>query len=139
MDEPIERKPPALDRRIFLRRLTGAAALSATAVAARRAAAQDAALDALIGDTQRESFGQKFDEASRTIHMPRASEPTVSTATAQTTEQAVDRYAAIVARGGWPQVGSVSVLKLGDRHPGVAALRTRLAASGDLDPNAVGN
>ena len=34
---------------------------------------------------------------------------------------------------------SVSVLRLGDRHPSVAPLRARLAASGDIDPNAVGN
>jgi hypothetical protein len=84
-------------------------------------------------------FGQIFDDASRTIHMPKASEPTVSAATAQTTEQAIDRYATIVARGGWPQVPSVSVLRLGDRHPSVAPLRARLVASGDIDPNAVGN
>ena len=43
------------------------------------------------------------------------------------------------ARGGWPQVPSVGVLRLGDRHPSVRALRARLAASGDIDPNAVGN
>jgi murein L,D-transpeptidase YcbB/YkuD len=70
--------------------------------------------------------------------MPKASEPTVSTATAQTTEQAVERYAAIVARGGWPQIRSVNMLQLGDRHPAVVPLRARLAASGDIDPNAAG-
>src|ERR1700757_812398 len=92
-------------RGAFLRRLGGATAFAAAGVAAARSAlAEDAALDALIGDTQRGSFGQGFDEASRTIHMPKASEPTVGAATAQTTEQAVERYAAIVARGGWPQI-----------------------------------
>ena len=63
----------------------------------------------------------------------------MSVATAQTTEQAIERYAAIVARGGWPQVTGVKVLRLGDRHPSVIALRARLVASGDIDPNAVGN
>jgi L,D-transpeptidase YcbB len=106
---------------------------------ARAAFGQDRPLDALIGDTQRGEFGQGFDDASRTIHMPKASEPTVCAATAQTTDQAIERYAAIVARGGWPQVPPVSVLRLGDRHPSVSTLRTRLAASGDIDPNAVGN
>ena len=57
----------------------------------------------LIGDTQRGDLGQGFDEASRTIHMPKASAPTLSPATAQTTEQAIERYDAIVAQGGWPQ------------------------------------
>ena len=108
-------------------------------LSARSAFADDAALDALIGDTQRGEFGQGFDDASRTIHMPKASEPTVSTATAQTTEKAIDRYADIVARGGWPQVPSVGALRLGDRHPSVPVLRARLVASGDIDPNAVGN
>jgi murein L,D-transpeptidase YcbB/YkuD len=127
------------DRRAFLQHLAGATALVAAGVSARAASAEDAALDALIGETQRGQGGQGFDDASRTIHMPKASEPTVSTATAQTTEQAVERYAGIVGRGGWPQIPSVSVLRLGDRHPSVAPLRVRLAASGDIDPHATGN
>src|SRR5580693_440836 len=138
MTKQHDRNDARTDRRAFLRRLGGATALAAAGVAARSAFAEDAALDALIGDTQKGSFGQGFDEASRTIHMPKASEPTVSTATAQTTEQAVERYAAIVARGGWPQIPPVNVLQLGDRHPSVIPLRARLAASGDIDPNAAG-
>jgi murein L,D-transpeptidase YcbB/YkuD len=126
------------DRRAFLR-LAGVATLAAAGLAARANAAEDSALDALIGDTQRGEFGQKFDDASRTIRMPKASEPTVSTATAQTTEKAIDRYADIVARGGWPQVPPAGVLRLGDRHPSVSVLRVRLEASGDIDPHASGN
>src|SRR5215467_12991567 len=126
MTEQHDRNGRRTDRRAFLRRLGGAtAAVAAAGVAARAAFAQDAALDALIGDAQKGSFGQGFDEASRTIHMPKASEPTVSAATAQTTEQAVERYNAIVNRGGWPQIPSGSVLRLGDRHPNVVPLRTR--------------
>jgi len=139
MSKPHDRDGAGTDRRAFLRRAAGVAALAATGLVARAAFAEDDALDALIGDTQRGEFGQGFDEASRTIHMPKASEPTVSTATAQTTEKAIDRYADIVARGGWPQVPSVGVLRLGDRHPSVPVLRARLVASGDIDPNAVGN
>jgi L,D-transpeptidase YcbB len=128
------------DRRSFLKRLAGTATLAAAGLAAaRQALADDAALDALIGDAQRGGFGQNFDDASRTIRMPKASEPTVSSATAHTTEQAVDKYADIVTRGGWPQVPNVNVLRLGDRHPSVSAMRARLAVSGDIDPNAVGN
>ena len=139
MSKPHDRDGAGTDRRAFLRRAAGVAALAATGLVARAAFAEDDALDALIGDTQHGEFGQGFDEASRTIHMPKASEPTVSTATAQTTEKAIDRYADIVARGGWPQVPSVGVLRLGDRHPSVPVLRARLVASGDIDPNAVGN
>jgi L,D-transpeptidase YcbB len=140
MRESNHRGERRTDRRSFLVRLGGAAAALAGAhFASRAAAAEDQALDALIGDAQRGQFGQSFDDASRTIHMPAPSEPTLSAATAHTTEKAIERYADIVARGGWPQMPAVSVLRLGDRHPGVPLLRARLAASGDIDPNAVGN
>ena len=138
-DEPEDKGAQRLHRRAVLRRIGGLATIGAAGLAARRAVAGDAALEALIGDTQRGGFGQGFDDASRNVHMPRRSLPTVSAATAQTTEQAIDRYAAIVGRGGWPQVTGVSVLRLGDRHPSVSALRARLLASSDIDPNAVGN
>jgi L,D-transpeptidase YcbB len=128
------------DRRIFLRRLAGAATLAAAGVAARRAAvAGDSALDALIGDNRHGEFGQTFDQAPRTIHMPKPSAPTLSPATALTTEQAIQTYDGIVARGGWPQVPPVDELRLGIRHPSVVDLRARLSVSGDLDPSAVGN
>jgi L,D-transpeptidase YcbB len=140
MSERYDKNASRMNRRAFLSRLTGAATtLAGTALAARAAGADDQALDALIGDTQHAEFGQTFDEASRTIHMPKASEPTVSAATAQTTDQAIERYAAIVGRGGWPQVPAAGVLRLGDRHPSVTELRARLAVSGDIDPHAAGN
>jgi L,D-transpeptidase YcbB len=127
------------DRRAFLRRLGGVATLAAAGLASHRALADDKMLDALITDTDRSDFGQSFDDASRTIHMPKPSEPTLSAATAQSTEQGIDRYNTIVTHGGWPQVPSVKMLRLGERHPSVPALRARLAATGDIDPNAVGN
>ena len=139
MNGPRDWRNARPDRRTFLRRAAGAASFAAAAWSTRAAFAEDAALDALIGDTQRGEFGQGFDEASRTIHMPRASEPTVSAATAQTTEKAIERYGDIVTRGGWPQVPTGGVLHLGDRHPSVPVLRTRLVASGDIDPHAAGN
>ena len=139
MNEPHDKGTQRLHRRAVLRRIGGLATIGAAGLAARRAVAGDSALDALIGDTQRGGFGQGFDDASRNVHMPKQSLPTVSAATAQTTEEAIDRYAGIVGRGGWPQVTGVSVLRLGDRHPSVSALRARLVASSDIDPNAVGN
>ena len=105
MEQSHDRDDKTSHRRSFLKCAAGVAAVAAAGLASR-AVAEDAALDALIGDTQRGGFGQGFDEASRTIHMPKPSEPTVSAATAQTTEQAIDRYAAIVGRGGWPHVRS---------------------------------
>jgi murein L,D-transpeptidase YcbB/YkuD len=141
MNEPRIDDRGRVDRRTLLRRLIGAAGFAAAGLSARAAAAaaDDQTLEALIGAAQRGEFGQGFDEASRTIHMPKPSEPTVSAATAQTTDQAIERYAAIVGRGGWPHVPQVTVLRLGDRHPSVPELRARLTASGDIDPNAVGN
>ena len=128
------------DRRAFMRRLAGAAALAAAGGAATRpAAAQDQPLDALIGDSRHDEFGQNFDQASRTIHMPKEAAPTLSPQTAEITQQAVATYDGIVTRGGWPQVPKVDELHLGMNHPSVVNLRQRLSVSGDLDPDAVGN
>jgi murein L,D-transpeptidase YcbB/YkuD len=136
LPDPNDQRP---DRRVFLRRLAGAATLTATGLTAARAAADDNSLNTLMGDTDRSEFGQTFDQASRTIHMPKASAPTLSPATAETTERAIKTYDDIVAHGGWPAVPKVDVLRLGSRHPSVVDLRARLKVSGDLDPNAVGN
>jgi murein L,D-transpeptidase YcbB/YkuD len=140
MSKPYKQDLAGPDRRAFLRRLAGAATVAAGAVAARNAAAaDDKTLDTLMGDTDRGEFGQTFDHASRTIHMPKASAPTLSAATVQTTEEAIQSYDAIVSRGGWPVVPQVDQLRIGNRHPSVVDLRRRLAVSGDLDPNAAGN
>jgi murein L,D-transpeptidase YcbB/YkuD len=126
-----------VDRRRLLAQVAGAAAV--TAGLARRARADDAAVDALIGDGSDGRFGSDFDQASRTIRMPRATAPTLSPATAEFTAKAVQSYDDIVARGGWPQVPHVDELRVGNRHPSVVDLRGRLSVSGDLDPSAVGN
>jgi murein L,D-transpeptidase YcbB/YkuD len=125
-----------VDRRVFLAHCACAVALAGLA---SRAFADDPALDALIDDGRGGQFGQDFDQASRTIHMPKPTAPTLSPATAQFTDKAVETYDAIVARGGWPTVPPVDVLRVGNRHPSVVDLRARLSASGDLDPSAVGN
>ncbi len=130
--------PNGLDRRRFLKQVAGAAVL--TGALARRASAEDAALDALIDDGNGQ-FGEGFDQASRTIRMPKATAATLSPATEAFTQKAIATYDGIVDRGGWPLVPQVDELRVGMRHPGVVGLRTRLAVSGDLDPSAsaVGN
>jgi murein L,D-transpeptidase YcbB/YkuD len=125
-----------VSRRRFLGHVVGAAAVT---VAAGKALAEDQPLNTLMGETDRGEFGQSFDQGSRTIHMPKASAPTLSASTAEATQQAVAAYDSIVARGGWPTVPKVDELRLGSRHPSVADLRGRLSVSGDLDPSAVGN
>ncbi len=139
MSRSPERASARYSRRSVLRRFARAATLVAGSVAAERAFADDQQLDALIGDTDRGAFDQDFDQASRTIHMPKATAPTLSPATAQFTEVAVKTYDDIVARGGWPEVPKVDELRLGNRHPSVVDLRRRLLVSGDLDANAAGN
>jgi murein L,D-transpeptidase YcbB/YkuD len=127
-----EHKP---DRRAFLRRFALATVAAGAGAITSRAFGQDAALQALIEQNARGDFGQNFDSASRTIPMPQASLPTLSSATVQHTEKAIQEYEAIVARGGWPEVRGADRMRLGNRHPGVVALRRRLAVTGDIDPN----
>ncbi|MFY9836985.1 MAG: L,D-transpeptidase family protein [Xanthobacteraceae bacterium] len=121
-------------RRTFLQRLAGGATFVAAGV--RSARSDDQQLDGLIGETDRSEFGQGFDEAPRGIHMPKATAPTLSPSTAETTQRAIATYDAIVAKGGWPGVPKDMELRLGSHHPSVADLRARLVVSGDLDPNA---
>jgi L,D-transpeptidase YcbB len=127
----------AVDRRRFIK--CGAAAAALTGTLTRSVRAEDAALDQLMGDGPGGGFGQDFDQASRTIHMPKATAPMLSPSTAEVTEKAVQAYDDIVGRGGWPEVPHVDQLRVGDRHPSVVDLRQRLSVSGDLDPSAVGN
>ncbi len=123
----------ALDRRTFLHL---GAAVAGAALAGTASAAEDPTLQALIEQNQNRDFGQGFDSASRTIHMPQASLPTLSQSTVDTTDQAIQQYEAIVARGGWPKVPVLERLRLGNRHPSVVVLRKRLAIAGDLEATA---
>jgi murein L,D-transpeptidase YcbB/YkuD len=114
--------------------------VSAASLAATRAFAQaDDPLQQLIQQNQRGGLGESFDSTSRTIAMPKASLPTLSPATVQTTELAAARYEKIAAEGGWPMVPVNDRLRTGVRNPAVPVLRQRLTLSGDLDPSAVEN
>lgn len=119
--------------------LTGLAAGAASLAATRAFAQADDPLQQLIQQNQRGGLGESFDSTSRTIAMPKASLPTLSPATVQTTELAVARYERIVAEGGWPMVPVNDRLRVGARHPAVPSLRARLKIAGDLDPAAVEN
>ena len=128
----------SLNRRRLLKGMASGAAAACLGAAWARAQSADP-LDVLIDQNQRQGFDQGFDSASRRVQMPKASLPTLSPATAQTTEQAIGQYEAIVARGGWPNVPPAERLRLGVRHPSVISLRQRLTVAGDLEPNTVGN
>jgi L,D-transpeptidase YcbB len=75
-------------------------------------------------------------EASPQLQVERSSVPILSQQTYVATEQAVARYRELAAQGGWNLVPAGQTLKLGMRNGAVSALRQRLMASGDLDPNA---
>src|SRR3954469_17934736 len=111
--DPSRRHP---SRRTVLRGLTQAAAV-AGGLAATKALAQDQMLDALINETTSGDYGQGFDSASRNIQMPKASLPTLSPATVQHTEQAIEHFNGIVAKGGWPEVAKSDRLRLGAPQP----------------------
>jgi murein L,D-transpeptidase YcbB/YkuD len=125
------RGAPGLDRRSFL---TGAATAVTAGIAGRALAEDNDPLQELIQRNQQDEFGQSFDAAASSAKMPKASLPTLSPATTQTSEQAVAQYEQIVARGGWPFIPPVERLQLGTKHPSVKPLRERLMADGDLDP-----
>jgi L,D-transpeptidase YcbB len=127
--------PPAgLNRRTVLSLL--GAGLATGAWLRRAAAAEDATLQALIEANQRREIGRNFDSASRTIHMPKASLPTLSASTVDTTALAIVQYEGILAAGGWPKVPPAERLRLGNRHPSVVPLRKRLIVAGDLEATA---
>jgi murein L,D-transpeptidase YcbB/YkuD len=122
-----------MSRRVVLRQLAGVAGFAA---ATYSALAEDRPLDALMGEVDHGGFGQGFDQASRTVHMPKATIPMLSPGTAEATRRAVETYDGIVARGGWARVSKVLELRLGTQHSSVGELRARLSISGDLDPHA---
>src|SRR5689334_10492198 len=70
------------------------------------------------------------------MQVQRETVPILSPQTVAATEQMVERYKDIVARGGWKQVSGADHLRIGSRGPAVAAVRQRLIVTGDLDPAA---
>jgi murein L,D-transpeptidase YcbB/YkuD len=131
--------PDRTGRKGYLDRRSVLSGLAASAAATSALAQADDPLQQLIQQNQRGGLGEGFDSASRTIHMPKASLPTLAPETVQHTELAIARYEQVVANGGWPQVPVNERLRTGARNPAVIALRQRLKLAGDLDPAAVEN
>jgi len=81
-------------------------------------------------------WAQTYDSVAR-LTVTRSTTPLLSPRTLAASEQAIEQYRQIVARGGWNRVPGVGgSLKLGATGPAVAALRKRLVVTGDLDPAA---
>jgi L,D-transpeptidase YcbB len=127
---------PPLSRRTFLTASTAVAAATLAQEAwAKEPLTSDQTLDELINQNQNSGLSSGFDSASRNAKLPKASLPTLSPSTAESTQAAMAQYQAIVAKGGWPEVPAVAKLVVGGKHPAVPALRERLSIAGDLDLN----
>ncbi|ODN68817.1 L,D-transpeptidase family protein [Methylobrevis pamukkalensis] len=111
-----------ITRRSLLAGIGGAGAF-----AAMPAAAQQFALD-------QAEWSDGFDTSMPAQAMVRTNAPTINPETPANVEAAIQRYADIYARGGWPYVNVSQPLKIGASSPEVAQLRQRLEVSGDLQP-----
>ena len=115
-----------VDRRAFLSGVAVCAFAGAT-LAPLAARAQQA-------DDGQAEWRQSYETSDR-VSIGRESTPTMSPATVDATEKAIELYQSIVSRGGWNAVPAVE-LKIGSKSKAVQALRQRLVASGDLDQEA---
>ncbi|AZO81338.1 MULTISPECIES: L,D-transpeptidase family protein [unclassified Bosea (in: a-proteobacteria)] len=84
---------------------------------------------------QQAEWRQSYDAGSRNA-VQRSSTPMLSPAALAATEQAVEAYRALAARGGWPTLQVSEKLSVGSRGASVVALRQRLIITGDLDASA---
>ncbi len=107
-----------------------AVALCGSAVWSAPAMAQDPISQAIQSGGAEWSDG--FDAASVGAADVRTSTPILSPQIVQSLQNAIGRYADIVARGGWPMVPAAKVLRIGVRDPAVTQLRQRLTISGDM-------
>jgi len=80
-------------------------------------------------------WSQNYEAVSRT-RVQRTSTPMLSRESLAATEQMIEYYRDIAARGGWQPVQGVQGLRVGSKSPAVVALRHRLIVTGDLDPAA---
>jgi murein L,D-transpeptidase YcbB/YkuD len=70
------------------------------------------------------------------LYLSKDPQPTFTAETAALTEEAAQKYLAIVEAGGWPVVPSGMKLVVGASGPAVATLKQRLIVEGDLNPAA---
>ncbi|MBB3019899.1 murein L,D-transpeptidase YcbB/YkuD [Microvirga lupini] len=84
-----------------------------------------------FAQTQAE-WSQNYEAVSRT-RVQRTSTPMLSAESLAATEQMIEYYRNIAARGGWQPVQGVQGLRVGSKSPAVMALRQRLIITGDLD------
>jgi murein L,D-transpeptidase YcbB/YkuD len=86
---------------------------------------------AALAQSQAE-WSQNYEAVSRT-RVQRTSTPMLSAEALAASEQMIEYYRNIAARGGWQPVQGVQGLRVGSKSPAVVALRQRLIITGDLD------
>ena len=74
-------------------------------------------------------WAQKYDSDPR-LQVQRSSTPVLSAQTISATEQAIQTYQGIVAKGGWGTLPNGASLHVGSKSQVVAALRRRLRRVG---------
>lgn len=79
------------------------------------------------------NWGDSFDTGNATMRTRFTEEPLLAPLTLDATRRGALAYADLARRGGWPLVAWRSKLSLGDQHPDVEALRSRLVMTADLD------
>jgi L,D-transpeptidase YcbB len=84
---------------------------------------------------QQAEWLQNYEAVSR-ARVQRSTTPVLSPQSLAATEQVIESYRDIAARGGWPALRISANLRVGAKTPEVVALRQRLIATGDLDPTA---
>lgn len=114
-------------KQAFHTRSLGLALLASVAVLGQPAVAREQ------GSFAQAEWAQDY-ASPATMQVQRSSTPILSPQTVAATEQMIERYKDIVARGGWKPVSGADRLRIGSKGPAVAALRQRLITTGDLDP-----
>jgi L,D-transpeptidase YcbB len=81
---------------------------------------------------QQIEWQQNYDAVSR-VRVKRSTTPILSLNALSATEEAINRYRDIAARGGWRPLQISDNLRVGAQGADVVALRERLIATGDID------
>ncbi|MCW2309321.1 L,D-transpeptidase family protein [Rhodobium gokarnense] len=127
-----------ISRRDFSLKAVGAglgAALAASPFGAAFAG-DESPLNVLMEYKRQSEWSDRFDATIRDQTAVKSDQPTLSPETAAYIEQAIQKYAQISARGGWPRVPGGSKLRIGARDRRVVTLRKRLMVTGDLEQSA---
>ena len=118
-----------------MRGLAGAAGVGAMVP---DAFAQSGSIASLIRSQGSGEWRDQFRSSVRNQAEVKSEFPTLSPETSAYVQGAIERYAYLVQRGGWPLVPSSGprTMQVGTKHNDVNALRQRLIASGDLRQSA---